>query len=163
MRSFRNFIFYLKKLSDFAILRQHNKVFVLKEFFKDHYPFINNPNPIQITLKLFYPHVMKYFDALMLNFQIQRNLVCFMMYNFVIGYKKINFYSLAKSKVPMDNKKIPTVDSVGIRITFYFLRHHFNFPCHTFLPCILLTKYMIPTKMKKKGPAKPSIATYLVP
>lgn len=39
----------------------------------------------------------------------------------------------------------------------------FNFPFQTFLPCNLLTKYMMPAKMKKNGPKKPNIAMNLVP
>ncbi len=46
---------------------------------------------------------------------------------------------------------------------YAFLLISFNCPFQTFLPCILLTKYIIPTNIKKKGPAKPNKPINLVP
>ena len=39
----------------------------------------------------------------------------------------------------------------------------FTLPIQTGFPCILLTRNMIPTNMKKKGPRKPKRAIHLVP
>mgnify|MGYP006898396059 CR=1 FL=1 len=44
-----------------------------------------------------------------------------------------------------------------------YFRGSFRVPFHTFLPCSLFSRYMIPTKIKKNGPVKPNKATNLVP
>ena len=53
--------------------------------------------------------------------------------------------------------------SFGNNLYYAFAGGCFNCPFQTFLPCILFTKYIIPTNMKKKGPKKPSKPINLEP
>ncbi len=47
--------------------------------------------------------------------------------------------------------------------TFSNFQISLNFPIQTLFPCSLLTRNMIPTKMKKSGPKNPSNAINRVP
>jgi hypothetical protein len=76
-----------------------------------------------------------------------------------------NVRHLSKQTLPAFKtlSKLLIADFSYQEYVYAFLLISFNCPFQTFLPCILLTKYIIPTKMKKKGPAKPNAATHFPP